>query len=197
MKHQAFTKLVAEMREAEKRYWQKGRQHSDLLKALDYESQVDKEIKRTADFLARHPESKPADDKPEWRFFCLVTVLRKTTRDYFNYKKKFRQLSATEQELSREELKEHWTSAVHYEAEVDKHLRQVSDAEKRAQGYIITFQVVRTRVGMKEPQIMLTTQDEKYANVECYDLNNKSKDGSIYGVRRIEQQPQQKAVNPE
>lgn len=191
MKPSAFANLVAQMRASEKKYWQGGRQHNDLLRSIDYESQVDKEIKRTADFLALHPESQPSKDKPEWKFFCLVTVLRKNTREYFDRKKKHRQLTPQQQLLAKDELKELWTSVIHYEAEVDKYLQRLSDAAKRAQGYIITFQVIRSRARMSEPQVMLSTSDEHYANVECYDLNTKSRDGSIYSLRRIEQPPSQ------
>lgn len=197
MKHEAFVKLVAEMRTAEKRYWQGGRQHNDLTKAIYLESQVDKEIKRVANVLHSHPESQPGIESPEWKFFCLVTCLRSDTQKYFNLKKVLRYKSPQEQAASQGELNELWTSVTHYEAEVDRILNRISDEEKRAQGYTITFQVIRSRANMREPQVMLTTQDENYANAACYDYNNKSRDGSIYGVRRIEQQPQQKADNPE
>lgn len=197
MKHEAFTKLVAEMRAAEKRYWQGGRQHNDLTKAIYLESQVDKEIKRVADILQSHPESQPGNESPQWKFFCLVTCLRSDTQKYFALKKVLRYKSPQERAASQGELNELWTSVTHYEAEIDRMLNRISDAEKRALGYTITFQVIRSRANMREPQVMLTTQDENYANAACYDYNNKSKDGSIYGVRRIEQQPQQKADNPE
>ena len=196
MKHEAFVKLVAEMREAEKRYWLDGRQRNDLTKAIYLESQVDKEIKRVADILVVRPNSKPSES-PEWKFFCLVTCLRSDTKKYFSLKKVLRYKSPQEQAASQGELNDLWKSVTHYEAEIDRTLNRITDEEKRAQGYIITFQVIRSRANMKETQIMLTTQNEKYANAACYDYNNKSKDGSIYGVRRIEQKPQQKTDNSE
>lgn len=196
MKHEAFAKLVAEMREAEKRYWLDGRQRNDLTKAIYLESQVDKEIKRVADILVVRPNSKPSES-PEWKFFCLVTCLRSDTKKYFALKKVLRYKSPQEQAASQGELNDLWKSVTHYEAEIDRTLNRITDEEKRAQGYIITFQVIRSRANMKETQIMLTTQNEKYANAACYDYNNKSKDGSIYGVRRIEQKPQQIEDNPQ
>lgn len=196
MKAKAFTKLVAQMRASEKKYWQ-GRQHNDLLRSLDYESQVDKEIKRTAEFLNLHPESQPSNDNPEWQFFCFVTVLRRMSREYFDLKKKVRNLSPLQQELSKGELKEKWSLVIHYEAQVDKYLQKVSDEEKKAQGYVIQFQVIRSRTRMKNVQVVLTTSDEKLANVDCFERNSKSNDGSIYGVRRVEippAQPQQQEL---
>lgn len=196
MNKTAFTKLVAQMRAAETDYWTNGRQHNDLVKALDYEGQVDKEIKRTADFLAEHPESQPSDDRPEWKFFCLVTVLRDKTKAYFAFSKKYRSMPPQQQAASYDELNELRKTVYHYEADVDKYLRHIDYEEKRAQGYTITFEVIRTRAHMKQPQVMVTTENEQYAYSVAYDYN-KSNDGSIYGVRSKEKppvQPQQAAI---
>lgn len=197
MNKSAFTQLVAQMRTAENNYWNGGRQHNDLVKALDYEGQVDKEIKRTADFLAEHPESQPSDDRPEWKFFCLVTILRDKTKAYFAFKKKYNRMSPQQQAMSYDELNELKKTVFHYEAGVDKYLQHISDEQKRAQGYTITYEVIRTRAHMKQPQVMVTTENEQYAYSVAYDYNNKSHDGSIYGIRRKEKppvQPQQAAI---
>lgn len=181
MDKESFARLVGEMRNAEKAYWT-SRDHNELTKSLSLEKRVDEEIKRVASVLQGHPERQPDKNSTHWQFFCFVTCLREATKKYFEYKKRHR----ADNNAAPDALKELFTSVKHYEAETDKHLQRLSDQEKRAQGIIITYEVIRSRPRMREPQVMLTTQDEQLANVECYDLNNKSRDGSIYGIRRVE-----------
>lgn len=183
MNKESFTRLVAEMRNAEKNYWAR-RDHNELIKSLSLEKRVDEEIKRVADLLHDHPEKQPDKKSTHWQFFCFVTCLRDATKKYFEYKKRNRADNNADQDV----LKDLFTSVKHYEAETDKHLQRLSDQEKRARGIIITYEVIRSRPRMHEPQVMLSTQDEQLANVECYDLNNKSRDGSIYSIRRTEKQ---------
>ena len=187
MDSKSFMQLVAEMRTAQKRFWTGDRSRDDLTAALSLEKSVDDEIKRVAVALRARPERQPADDTPDWQFFCKVTCLRDKSKKYFAEKKRLGRLNPTQQRLGMENLRQALEDVQARERDIDRIIRRTDDDEKRAQGITIIWQVIRHRTGMKEPQVVLTTRDEKYANLECYGMNEKSRDGCRYYVKRIEQ----------
>ena len=188
MTHLEFVKLVKQMRGAEKNYWLCGREQEDLKSSLALEKRVDDEIKRVSDFLRTHPEAKPPEEVSEaWKFFCLVVLLRDKTRKYFIEKKRVRRLDAVKQEVCRVELQKLLDEVKGLELRTDRTIQRIEDNVARQQGKVVIYQVVRSYPRLRrEPNVVLTTRDEKYAAIECSAMNDKQRDGSVFAVKRIE-----------
>lgn len=195
MDRKSFVKLVAAMREAEKRFWIGQRDKDDLVKSIELERRVDEEIKRVAERLKANPDKQPDNKSESWQFFCTVTILREKTKNYFIEKKRQKKMGAVVTEREREALRALYAEVRQLERTTDRLIQKSDDDEKRRQGIEIVYQVMRSRTNIKEPTVVLTTRDEKYANLECYGMNEKSPDGSHFFVKRIERQPNNSTPN--
>ena len=79
-----FLMLLYSVRMAMRKYYNGGRRHEDMLASLALESQLDKWIKRTRDFLTSHPGFTPADTKSH-AFFLIVEEWRGAFLDRKRY----------------------------------------------------------------------------------------------------------------
>lgn len=86
-KQEEYMLLVYHVRNAIRRYYDGGRKKEDLKASLELESQLDKWNKRTADFMASHPEWKPKDAESH-AFYVLVSEWRRVWHERMGYKKR-------------------------------------------------------------------------------------------------------------
>lgn len=75
-KPEEFLKLVYDIRIAMKKYFNGGRRHEDMMASLKLESQLDKWIRRTRDFIDHHLMVKDAATSKRYSFFIIVEAWR-------------------------------------------------------------------------------------------------------------------------
>lgn len=86
-KSEEYLLLVYRVRRLMRQYFDRGRQHQDLIVSLEHEKRLDDWNKRTQAFIDSHPGYKPADEKSH-AFYVLVSEWRKTWRERKNYSKR-------------------------------------------------------------------------------------------------------------
>lgn len=189
MNKESFARLVLDMRIAEKAYW-KSREKEDLHKSLSLERQVDIILEDTMQHLAEHKEHVPttanAEKNLHWQLFVLTGELRKETKNYFANKKAHPYPTDEDKAV----IKENFNHVKHYENQVDRTLDLISDACKRAAGYSFRYVVHEYRAAVRKSVPVYTTDNERLAHAECYNLNCKVTRGNYYFVAKEEIPPQ-------
>lgn len=115
-KSEQYVYLVYQVRTLQRKYWNRGKRHDDLMASLAKEKELDNRNTTIRCHLQTHPKYR-VDDQESFAFFKLVEAWRAHWKSYFAYKKQ----ANTDSDVQREMYK----ACRDYETKIDEYIRKV------------------------------------------------------------------------